>query len=157
MTAGRISSIGRAGPAAGAEAGSAAQHHEARPLLHRIDQQPVLLRSQKIRRQVGKDIDVVAPRRKFGVVDLTLVSLCRPTNHHTLDLDVGRPLDGPHQEPIVPGEIGALEKQDVQPAAQNRHERTDLVVRDDQLAFLLGDLERDLFLAGRLRSIVSGR
>ncbi len=65
----------RAGPAAGAEAGSAAQHHEARPFLHGVDQELVLLHGEKIGRQVAR-----AHRRcnAPGVNSASSISLTSP-------------------------------------------------------------------------------
>ena len=45
----------RVGPAAFAEAGMAAQHHQARPLAHGLGQQPLLLGGQVVGREVAED------------------------------------------------------------------------------------------------------
>ena len=67
----------RVGPAAVAEAGMAAQHHQARPLPHGLGQQALLLRRQVVGGEVAEDVGVVPARRELGVVDRALVALRR--------------------------------------------------------------------------------
>src|SRR5262249_2785016 len=137
------------GPTARSEAGAAAQHHESRALSHGLDQEPVLPRSQVFRRQVGEDVDVIFPGSELGIVDLGDFALGGAANHDTFDLDVAGRADGAEQVTVVPCEVGALEKQDVQAAAQDGDKRAYLVVRNDELAVLGGDLECEALFSRR--------
>ena len=134
------------GPAAGAEAGAAAEHDEARPFLHGLDQEPVLLWRQVIGRQVAQD-----DRRCSGPA--------RTPRRRPRPCPPGRAGGSPHLRPGCRAaadrphqvldksqvKLGPWRNRTFSPPLKHRDERADLVVRDDQLAVLRGDLERESF------------
>ena len=111
------------GPSPGAKAGPAAEHHQARSLVHRLGQQLVLVRGEIVGRQVAEDIDVVPARRELGVVDLADLAPGGAADHHAVHLDILGGHDRPHQVAIVPGEVWPLEEHDIQAAAERRSRR----------------------------------
>ena len=94
-----MSASGGLGPAAGAEAGPAAQHHQPAPLFTASDQQLVLLGREVVGGQVAEDVDVVTARSELGVVDLADLAPGRRADHHAVDLDILGGHDRPHQVP----------------------------------------------------------
>ena len=145
------------GPAPGAEAGAAAEHHQPRTLLDGVGQELVLARGQVLGGKVAEHVDVVPARRELGVVDLAGLAPRGTADHHAFHLDVGRGHDRTHQVLVIPGEVRALQEHHVQSAAQDRDERADLVVGRHELAVERLDPEGDLLLARRLGDVLQAR
>ena len=115
-------------PAAGAEAGAAAEHDQPRPLLDGGGQEALLDAGEVIGREVAEDVDVVAAGGELVVVDLGRLA-GRAADDLQLGLDVGGRRDRPEQVLVLPGGVGALEIEDVQAPRQHGDVRADLVVR----------------------------
>ena len=134
----------RVGPAAVAEAGVAAEHHQARPLPHGLGQQPLLRRRSGSRRGGRSRMKTLYRPGANSASSTAPWSPCAGaliTSASTwMSCEVAIEQ---HHELVVPGQVRPLEEQDVEPAAEDRDERADLVVGLDQLAVLGGDLERD--------------
>ena len=68
-------------------------------------------------------------------------------DERVIELDVGRGIDGPAEQPLFSEQI-AVQVQHTQPSFQHGDEGAQLVVARDQLARLLGGAQRQFVLAG---------
>ena len=154
MLTGRTRASSVLGPAAGAEAGAAAEHDQARPLLDGVGQELLLRAGEEVGREVAEDVDVVAAGGELVVVELAARRPAGLADDLQVGLDVGRGGDGPEPGTCAPRGSRALEVEDVQAPRQGGDERADLVVGPEQLPLLGLDPERELLLAGRLGDVL---